>query len=436
MIFAPPNLRLGASRLLRRAARAAALPLVAAGLAAATVPAHAVPSYARQTGMDCSGCHVGAFGPQLTPAGIRFKLEGYTETDGKSGKVPLSGMVVATATRTREDQNPAPEHLKSNDNVKIDEASIFLAGRLGENFGSFMQVTHSGIDHSTALDQMDLRWAMPVKLGGRDTIVGLTLNNNPTVQDPFNTLPVWGAPYSGPEAGFGTGEAGTLINGGLEQRVLGLSAYTLWDKSLYAEFGTYRSLSPTMQARLGLDRDSQRLGGNTYWRLAWMGDQKVQAYSVGIFGWDAKLAPDRSGGTPQDHYRDLGLDASYQFLGTREHVATVNASVIRERLSPGDGSPTTKLYESRLAAGYSWRHTWGGSAVLFDTHGDDPAAATRGQMFQVDWTPWGKEGAEAPSPFGWANLRLGLQWWRYERFGGEPSPHDHDTISLFAWTAF
>jgi hypothetical protein len=73
--------------LLRRALPACLLLL---GLAAGT--AHAVPSYARQTGSDCAACHVGAFGPQLTPYGIQFKLGGYTDTDGKEGKVPLSGM--------------------------------------------------------------------------------------------------------------------------------------------------------------------------------------------------------------------------------------------------------------------------------------------------------------------------------------------------------
>jgi hypothetical protein len=46
-------------------------------------PAHAVPSYARQTGQPCVKCHVGGFGPQLTPYGIKFKISAYTETDHK-----------------------------------------------------------------------------------------------------------------------------------------------------------------------------------------------------------------------------------------------------------------------------------------------------------------------------------------------------------------
>lgn len=81
------------------ALRAAGTTLLAAlGLLAAAPAAHAVPSFARQTGADCAACHVGAFGPQLTPYGIKFKLGGYTETDGKDGKVPLSAMLVGSYT--------------------------------------------------------------------------------------------------------------------------------------------------------------------------------------------------------------------------------------------------------------------------------------------------------------------------------------------------
>ncbi len=39
-------------------------------------PAQAVPAFARQTGQNCIACHVGGFGPQLTPFGRAFKLDG------------------------------------------------------------------------------------------------------------------------------------------------------------------------------------------------------------------------------------------------------------------------------------------------------------------------------------------------------------------------
>lgn len=415
-------------------ARRLACLLTLLGAAAAV---QAVPSYARQTGMDCAACHISAFGPQLTPAGILFKLTGYTDTDGKEGKVPLSGMVVGSFTHTKAGQDPAPEHLKGNDNLTMDEASLFVAGRLADKLGAFIQLTHNGIDHSNALDQTDIRYADTVNFGGKDTVLGLSLNNNPGVQDPFNTTPIWSYPFVSSEAGFGTGEAATLINGGLEGRVLGLNAYALWDKTIYAELGSYRSLSPSGQDRLGLGTDPQRLDGNVYWRLAWMRDQKSQAFHAGLFGWNARLSPDRSGGTPQDKYADVGIDASYQFLGTRQHIFTVNGSHIMERHTDGSSGDVSRLRESRLNASYHFNETWGASTGWFSTRGSDPTARTTGTLWQADWTPWGKEDHEAPSPFSLANLRLGAQWWHYNRFGGDSAgAKDHDTTYLFAWLAF
>lgn len=111
--------------------------------------------------------------------------------------------------------------------------------------------------------------------------------------------------------------------------------------------------------------------------------------------------------------------------------------MIRERVRPGDGSDRRSMTETRLAAGYSFRHTWGASLGLFNTTGNDPSIGTRGQVWQLDWTPWGKEDAAAPSPFSWANVRLGAQYWHYDRFEGARSgAGDHDTLHLFLWTAF
>ena len=49
----------------------------------------------------------------------------------------------------------------------------------------------------------------------------------------------------------GTGDAGTQINGALATAVTGVSAYAFVDDSIYAEVGTYRSLSPAMQIKFG-----------------------------------------------------------------------------------------------------------------------------------------------------------------------------------------
>ena len=78
--------------------------MAAAAFAISATPAFAVPSYSRQTGEPCTSCHVGAYGPQLTPHGRAFKLGGYS--DGKT-VVPLSATAVASWTHTAKRQPEA-----------------------------------------------------------------------------------------------------------------------------------------------------------------------------------------------------------------------------------------------------------------------------------------------------------------------------------------
>jgi hypothetical protein len=439
----------------------AALGLAVCGWAASG-SALAVPSYARQTGQDCVACHIGGFGPQLTPFGVKFKLGGYTDSDGQAGKLPLSGMVVASFTRTGKAQDAPPaDGYKTNNNAALDEASLFVAGKLADQIGSFMQVTYDGIGKSVALDQMDMRFAHATELRGQDLVLGLSLHNNPGVQDPFNTLPVWSFPYTGSALGYGGVETGTLINGALEQRVLGLSGYAFWNNHLYAELGSYRSLSTAMQSKFGLDpaEDPGRLGaGNAYWRLAWFEDHKRDAWSVGLFGWNAALAPDRTPGTPSNRFSDLGVDAQYQFLGTREHVVTVQGSFVREHqtrdalFAAGEAASNRgTLNELKLNASYHYRQTWGMSLGHFATRGSADSLLyaanaghkpdTAGHILQADWTPFGKEDSwGAP----WANLRLGAQYTMYTQYNGAKTnfdgagrhASDNNTLFLFAWSSF
>src|ERR1700687_4821416 len=49
----------------------------------------AVPSYARQTGLACSGCHYAP--PELNPAGRRFKLTGYVDRADETKVITTEG---------------------------------------------------------------------------------------------------------------------------------------------------------------------------------------------------------------------------------------------------------------------------------------------------------------------------------------------------------
>src|SRR5580704_8951311 len=96
--------------------------LAFAGLAVAWPggTAHAVPAFAQQTGQPCTTCHIGAFGPQLTPFGRAFKIGGYTQTggDGIAAQIPLSAMVLSSFSHTASGfpEGSAPAYFGSNDN--------------------------------------------------------------------------------------------------------------------------------------------------------------------------------------------------------------------------------------------------------------------------------------------------------------------------------
>src|SRR6185437_1651926 len=80
------------------------------GLTMATKPAAAIPAFASQTGQSCTACHIGGFGPQLTPVGRAFKIGGYTQGGGEgwAAHVPLAAMAIGSFTHTDTSQPEAP----------------------------------------------------------------------------------------------------------------------------------------------------------------------------------------------------------------------------------------------------------------------------------------------------------------------------------------
>ncbi|MEY4591995.1 MAG: hypothetical protein RIR18_890 [Pseudomonadota bacterium] len=439
-------------------------------------PANALPSYARQTGSDCASCHVGGFGPQLTPYGIRFKIGGYTDSDGGSGKTPLSAMMVANWTRTAKDSPDTPlAGFSPNNNATVSETSVFLAGRIAENVGTFIQATYSGVDRSTSLDQMDVRYAKTVNVGDKDTVFGVSLNSNPTLTDPFNTMGQWRFPYAESAFGFGQGNGPMIEN--LAGNVIGLNGYAFHDDKYYFELGLYNSLNGAgrkfMHPADGSTAGISMLGDSSlaklsnpaaYWRFAYFKDQKRDNYSVGLFGFNAALKPvDQSLGSTVDRYQDIGLDASYQYLGNRKHIVALNASVIREwqklgySVNNGADNKSNQLDNYKVAASYHYDQTWGVTGSLFETKGSKDAGlfsnansyannslSTSGYVLQADYTPWGKDGSWG-APL--ANVRFGVQYTGYSKFNGgsryliDPTNHtdrkasDNNTLMLFAWTS-
>src|SRR6516225_7855410 len=201
-----------------------------------------LPLYARQTGQTCANCHTAFF--ELTPAGRRFKLGGYTLGGGDWSGPPFAVMLQAptyTHTEAGQEGGAAP-HFGPNNNFAFQQASLFTGGRITDNLGAFIQGTYDGIARRFGWDNTDIRFAKPINIDGHTLLWGVTANNNPTVQDVWNTIPAWSFPYiSSAVAPMPT--ASTFIEQVYAQQVVGLSSYGFLDDLFYLEFGGYRPLS-------------------------------------------------------------------------------------------------------------------------------------------------------------------------------------------------
>ena len=449
--------------------------LATAALALALLPAaaRAVPSFARQTGFDCVACHLSW--PELTSVGRQFKLGGYTlqkpagggarplvsfAADGEAPLVPLAAFVQASLTHTRaaKADGADPGVFTRQDEAVLQEASLLLAGRLADHAGGFVQWSYDGLAHHAAVDNVDLRLADRRGSGAGQVLYGLSLNNSPTVSDVFNSTPVWGFPFASSAVAV-TPAASTLIQEGLAQQVAGLTAYALWHRTLYAELGGYRTADGAFSLlRAGIDRASAaRLRGTApYWRLAlqheW--DEGEQSLMVGAFGLAAERYPDPaqpSGAT--DRYRDVALDAQYQFV-TERHRIGAQFSAIRERqdlqgslAAGGAANPRDRLTSLAAKLSYYYRLKYGAS-LGYQRIGGDADAGLYAAGVPVTGSRTGRPDSEAVTAeldwLPWRDRRLALQVTHYPRFNGARRDYDgfgrnagdNDTLFLFGWFAF
>jgi hypothetical protein len=436
--------------------------LIAAAALTSPQGARAVPAFAQQTGQPCKSCHVGGFGPELTSVGREFKLGGYTLRAHAS--VPIAAMAIASWTRTAKDQAPPPEHLSANNNLVLDQASLFVAGGVGAHFGGFAQITYDGVGRAWAWDNLDLRAVTNAKLFGADSTLGLSLNNSPTVQDPWNTLPAWGFPFT--DTGVSpTPDAALLIDGALAQNVLGLTGYAWIGHKFYVEAGGYSSPSRRSLNFLGVDpTDPGSLRGTApYGRIAYQTDVAGGPFEVGANALQAAIFPgrDRSSGFT-DRYTDWGLDSSWQHKLGNGNSLTANLRFEHEQASLrascalgliGDGTdPACARYhlnEWRAAVRYTVHDKLGLTVSPFSITGspnqnvfsDSGSPNSNGVTGQIDYTLW----PSGNSPLGpLANARVGVQYTVYGKFNGRrrnfdgagANASDNDALRLFTWIAF
>jgi hypothetical protein len=433
-------------------ALAAALVLLAAG------PAQALPSYARQTGQQCAACHNGF--PELTPYGRLFKLNGYTFTGGNLDVPPIAAMLIPDFTHTSKPQiGGAAPGFGANDNVSLNTASLFYAGRIWDHLGAFIQGTYNQTDNTLHWDNTDIRYADVGALFGQELVYGVSLNNNPTVNDVWNSTPAWGYPYQ--SSGLAPSPAArTLIEGGLAQQVVGVNPYSYWNRLIYAEIGGYRTLGPWSQFALGIDpTGSSAIDGLApSWRFAVEPQWGNNTWEVGTFGMSAPLVPGRTTGAGSDRLTDVGFDTQYQWLGARDAFSVQARYITEFQHLPASqtlglaSNAQDYLHTWQIKGSYWWNQKIGFTVGYFDINGTTDAGlysavsannspGSNGEIFELNYVPFNYGG---PAFWPWLNARFGVQFVHYNKFNGASlnfdglgtNAADNDTLYLYAWIAF
>ncbi len=414
------------------------LSVLAAVLISLLLPgtAEAVPAFARQTGQNCVACHAGGQYPELTPYGRMFKLTGYTIGERA---MPFSVMGVMTATKVKAND---PTQGKTQDGSPIfNTGSLFIAGKISDNVGGFAQITYNNYasqnpadgrwsGHSGS-DNTDIRYADRYIDGNRDLIYGVTLHNNPGVQDVFNSMPAWG--YGVVPGSTGTGGAtAPILYGGLSQQVAGIGAYAYWDKTVYAEITGYRTGNGVFSFMTqGNGGQNYIQGTNPYARLALTKEWGPHNVMVGMTHLEVRQFTDQtnlSGST--DRYRDNGIDAQYQYLLDPDTV-TATVTRVHENIDPGtSGLLGDTINSLRAKASFIYGAKYGATLSYFDYSNSSNGiltaqAGSRGWTPEIFWTPV-------------QYARIGMQYTMFSRdfAGASPVAKDNNTLLFYVWGAY
>jgi hypothetical protein len=404
----------------------------------------AVPSYARQTGLACSGCHYTP--PELNPAGRRFKLLGYVDKgdDTKTVKadggkkraldllssLPLSVMLDTSFTSTK---SPIPTTQNGSFEFPQD-ISLFLSGAWTSNIGSFLQVTYdTQNDHFTS-DNTDIRYANTRKLGGKELVYGLDLNNNPTVEDLWNSTPAWGFPWIASDFAP-TPSARPIVNGALAQNVAGFGGYAMWNNHLYLDVAAYRSEHVGgPQPNPGDGSTNNIRGVAPYWRLAWQGVTATGTtqYEIGTYGMHVRNTA-FTGPGPQDSYTDFAVDTQIDRTLFRTDVLSFRGTYIHENSDllasaqagiAGFGSHHLNTFMANAEYHFGNRYT--GTFGVFNTGGtvDNVLYAPGAVSGSANGDPRGAGYLLNFSYWPWQNLQLAAQYTGDSRFNGGSTNYD------------
>ena len=331
------------------------------------------------------------------------------------------------------------------------QLSLFLAGGYASHFGGLAQVTYTHTDDHFSMDNTDLRYANQSKLGGHDFFYGITINNNPSVEDLWNSTPAWGYPWISSESGVGP-IASPVINGALGQDVAGVGAYSMFASHLYTDVTLYRSEhagGPSPVTGTGYPYNISAVA--PYWRAAWQQSVGDNYFMVGSYGIVLDSHPSAISG-PEDHYVDPSFDFQYEHPfganlldahGTYIHESSDLAGAVAAGTASFNNN---HLNTWKLDSTYHWASKFAATGALFGTTGNaDPllyapapvtgsnngSPNTAGYIFQGSYWPV-------------QNIDLSVEYTGYYKFNGASTNYDganrnasdNNTVYVALWVNF
>lgn len=426
--------------------------------------AQALPSFARQTGQRCAACHVGGNWPQLTPWGRFFKLAGYTAGKSMVDKegfnyVPIGVFGQAGLTWATQPNDAQGNPVVTNNGSP--EAYQFT-GEVGTKLTNFAgifweyQIANQFPGWKGVVDLVDVRATHFFHPGNHELLLGFDSNNNPSVQDVWNTVPSWRYPfYTSPQS---PGPPGSPMIASLSQQTGSFGGYALFDRQFYVELSAYRvgtGFFRWMTGGTSLQNGANYLKGlNPYWRAYWTKEQGPNVFMVGTLGMHSNVYPDSSNPSgPVDTFSDTGFDTQYQHLGETNKL-TLRGSYIYEQQS-WNGSfplgavsnPKGNLKTLNLNGSYALREAWTFTGGYFLSNGSSNAA-----LYGIT-NPAGVQLTDKPNTSGYIlqvdrtltqNIVASLQYTGFVKFNGLSNnidglgrkPSDNNTLWLSVFFAF
>lgn len=411
--------------------------------------AGAVPSFARQTGFDCTACHT--IFPELTAVGRRFKLYGYTWTNkepeativaGRDPKAPAPPPAPATTTpaspirlwlsrfppislvlfgsvtawnRRPVDTDAAGNMYPVQQPLVLfpQEVSLIYAGRISDASGMFAELAYEQAEGGVGIETVDLRYIIYsdgdlLDANGRraDLHLGMTFNNGPTRADVWAT----GGSSAGAATAFGVpnfpvdsqiAKPRSPLLYDLAGKSAGLGAYAFLRDELYMEVTGYVAAQPGVE-RISSDPAVLASSGGVidyvapYWRFGYERnwDRDRRSLMVGTTGMFTKFTqPGAATRLPAASYLDVGLDAQYQMIEP-SHFLTLHGSWMHEEtwnttalVDTAFSNARDRLDRLSLGARYFYDRTYGALVNYVDVSGTNDVLANCGSLTACSGSP-------------------------------------------------